>query len=525
MGFRPHVYRLALQLGLTGYVKNLGDAGVEIAVSGQDSAMAEFTRALNESKVKNARIDTIRELPSEDESGAALTDFRIIESGGSGATGTIPADHAICEACLEEVFDPGNERRYSYAFTSCVDCGSRLSTIHTLPYDRANTSLAQFPMCEECGREYEDPADRRLHYQGNTCGRCGPRYTLHDGNGEKLPFKTARNVVAETVRLLEENKIIAIKGVTGTHLAFRATDAATLQRFRETFDRPQKPFAIMAPDMDAIKALAEVSSREEEALLSSARPIVLLEKKAGGLGEKISPGLSNAGIMLPHAGIHHLIFEKFKEPLVMTSANFPGQPMLTESKEILERLAGVADFFLLHDLPIHTKVDDSVMRFCGSAPLFIRRSRGCAPSHIRLPFENSRTLLCLGSEMNNTIALIKSQEAFISQYVGDTSNVETLACMDRAVMTLLDMTGTSFSEIDAIGVDPGCGGAGLCHGDRSGTVSGITACAAVANNSTPVGRWSWAPSCCARGTRIRRSSSACGPRAPSRRTRHGKEEG
>ena len=453
VGFRPQVYRLAAQFGLKGYVKNLGDAGVEIVVSGQDDAIAAFTRDITDSQVKNARIDEVRELPLEDEAEAAFDDFRIIESGGSGATGTITADHAMCEACIEEVFDPGNERRYAYAFTSCVDCGSRLSTIHALPYDRANTSLAEFPMCEDCGREYEDPGDRRLHFQGNTCNRCGPRYTLYDGSGKELPFETARDVIAETVRHLAENKIIAIKGVTGTHLAFRATDAATLQRFRETFGRPAKPFAVMAPDVDAIKTFAEVSGREKEALLSSARPIVLLEKKADSLPEMISPGLANVGVMLPHAGIHHLIFEKFKEPLVMTSANFPAQPMLTRNNEILERLEGVADFFLLHDLDIHTRVDDSVMRFSGPAPLFIRRSRGYAPSRVRLPFENNRTLLCLGSEMNNTIALIRNQEAFISQYVGDTSNVETLACMDRAVRTLLAMTGTDFSDIDAIGVD------------------------------------------------------------------------
>ncbi|MFH1435688.1 MAG: carbamoyltransferase HypF [Pseudomonadota bacterium] len=453
VGFRPQVYRLAGQFGLKGYVKNLGDAGVEIVVSGQEAAIADFTRAISERKVKNARIDAITELPPGNEQGAAFDDFRIMESGGSGAPGTIPPDHAMCESCLEEVFDPGDERRYSYAFTSCTDCGSRLSTIHALPYDRANTSLAQFPMCEDCGREYEDPGDRRLHFQGNTCGRCGPRYALHDGSGKELPFEAQRQVVAETVRLLAQNKVIAIKGVTGTHLAFRAGSAPTLQRLREAFGRPQKPFAVMAPGVDAIKAFAVISAAEQEALLSSARPIVLLEKKAGGLPDTISPGLANVGVMLPHAGIHHLIFEKFKEPLVMTSANFPAQPMLTRNNEILRRLEGVADFFLLHDLEVRTRVDDSVMRFAGPAPLFIRRSRGYAPSRIGLPFENSRTLLCLGSETNNTIALIRKGEATISQYVGDTSNLETLACMDRAVRTLLDMTGTSFSDIDAVGVD------------------------------------------------------------------------
>lgn len=454
VGFRPFIYRLARRYGLKGYVRNLGDAGVEIVAAGDDGVIARFTEAIVREKVKNARIDDISVLPPVEESEEGFEDFTIISSGGLGAPGIIPPDSAVCDACIEELFDPENTRRYFYAFTSCVDCGSRLSTIHALPYDRPNTSLGHFPMCDDCRTEYDNPEDRRLHYQGIACSRCGPRYSLHDGEGNVILFKTAVDMVREAAAGLRRGNVLAIKGVTGTHIACTTTDEAVLGRFRKTFGRPEKPFAIMVRSIDTAETFAHLSPGEKETLQSPARPIVLLRLKADSpLPGKISPGLHTIGVMLPYAGIHHLIFRFFDEPLVMTSANFPGQPMLTDNGKILERLRGVVDFFLLHDLDIENRCDDSVLRFAGRTPLFIRRSRGYAPSQIRLPFEITKTILCLGSELNNTVCLCKGNEAYLSQYVGDTTHVETLAYMDRAVKTLLDMTRTKPGDVDAVCVD------------------------------------------------------------------------
>jgi hydrogenase maturation protein HypF len=454
VGFRPFVYRLAVRHGLRGYVKNLGDAGVEILLIGGEGPIARFTEALTAEKPGNARIDEVRTLPADGVSPAAHPGFEIVESGGLGAPGTIPPDGAVCDACLAEIFGPRGGRRHGYPFTSCVDCGSRLSTIHALPYDRPRTSLARFPMCEHCRREYEDPADRRLHYQGICCSLCGPSYALLDAEGASIPFPSTWAMVEEAARRLRGGAVLAVKGVTGTHIACLATDDGVLERFRKTFGRPQKPFAVMARDLEAVRAFALASPGEEEALLSRARPIVLLTVREGGtVSPLVSPGLRNIGVMLPYAGIHHLLFSRIDAPLLMTSANFPGQPMLTQNGEILRRLAGVVDGFLLHDLEIRNRCDDSVMRTAGGSLLFIRRSRGFAPASIRLPFRLTRALLCLGSELNNTVCLAKGREAFVSQYVGDTTHVETLDYLERAVGTIMDMTRTAFGDLGAVAVD------------------------------------------------------------------------
>ena len=453
VGFRPFIYRLATRFNLVGHVKNLGDAGVEIFAAGQHEKIEEFINAITKEKVKNARIDEITstqiELPDP-----LPEKFHILESGGLGAPGTIPPDTAMCPACLDEIFDEKNIRRFFFPFNSCTDCGSRLSTIHRLPYDRQNTSLHKFAMCNDCQKEYENPDDRRFHYQGITCKNCGPSYTLHDAEGKPFLTSSVKNLIENAITMLREGKILAIKGLTGTHIAVKITDDSILKKFRKTFTRPQKPFAIMAGDMNMVNKIANVTPAEKDVILSSARPIVLLKSnESSRISKLVSPELHNIGTMLPYAGIHHLIFKYLDEPLLMTSANFPGQPMLTENSAIIEKLRGVVDGFLLHNLDINNRCDDSVVKVVGETPLFIRRSRGYAPSTIRLPFKITKTILCLGSELNNTVCLIKGSEAHLSQYIGDTRHTETMEYLSRAIDTLLEMTRTKYENIDAVTVD------------------------------------------------------------------------
>jgi hydrogenase maturation protein HypF len=445
VGFRPFVYRTAREFGLNGYVRNLGDAGVEMEVEGERKTLLEFTNILNEEKPPNARIKKIDVVWKKSE--GRYGSFIIAESGGSGSTGIIPPDIAICDECISEILNPG-ERRYLYPFTSCVNCGPRFTTITALPYDRINTAFGEFPPCEECEDEYQNPDNRRFHAQTIACPRCGPGYSLFDNDG-KILFD-GKDAVTEGTKLLEDG-IVAIKGLGGIHIAAGTTDDTILKKLRKKLGRREQPFAVMAPSVPSIKEFATVSDAEEKAMKSFRKPIAVLEKSKDYYLSDLVSSLHNVGVMLPYTGIHRLIFEHMREPLVMTSANFSGEPMLVDNESALRELKEVVDYFLLHDLRIANRCDDSVLRGKNS----IRLSRGFVPFSIDIPFRSKKRVLALGPELNVSVCLLRESRAFLSQYVGDTSKIDTLNYLKNSAEHLLGITGTGDVDILACDLHPG----------------------------------------------------------------------
>lgn len=435
VGFRPFIYRTAQRLGIKGYVKNLGDAGVEILAEGNIDALI---KEIKESKPANARIDdiSIEWIGSEKKH----SDFEIVKSGGTGAGGSIPKDTAVCKKCLKELSSKEN-RRYHYPLITCTDCGPRFTTLNHVPLDRNNTSFRDFPPCIECRTEYREPKDRRFHAQTIACPVCGPRYLLIDKERREVP-----KPVDYAIEKLQEGKILAIKGVGGMHLACLTSRDDVIDELRKRLKRPQQPFAIMAP-REKVEDFAEVSREERKLLSSRERPIVVLKKsKDYWLSKMISPGLHNIGVMLPYTAIHHLLFEEIDEPLVMTSANVHGEPMITQDGDIFKH--GTADFYLLHNLDIINRCDDSVIKKVNGKSAFIRRSRGFVPIPVKL--ESERNVLALGAELNNVFCLLRDGHAIMSQHIGNTQRVATLEFMEKTIERFLDMMPT---RIDSIACD------------------------------------------------------------------------
>lgn len=441
VGFRPFVYRTAKRTSLNGFVQNVGN-GVFIVLEGKKRQIDGFLLSFKNELPPLARLDGL-EISYKKESG--LEDFRILKSKKIGISGsTLPPDVCICNQCMREVSDR-RDRRFGYPFTVCVDCGPRFTIIKSIPYDRENTAMSEFPMCAECKREYEDPLDRRYHAEPVCCPDCGPKYELYKGK-EKIPLE---NPVMETARLLDDGAIVAIMGVGGTHLAARV-DGRVIKHLRKRFQRPQKPFALMAKNIAAVKELAFVDEREEELLKSLRRPIVVLKKKNSTTGETVSPWLDNIGIMLPYTALHELLFSYSKENVfIMTSANLPGEPILKDPKSIVE--SGFSDYSLLHNRIIHNRADDSVIRIVGDKMSFIRRSRGWVPEPIELNISTEKTVLALGAELNVTACILKGKRAVLSQYIGDTTKIATLDFLHHAVERLKELG--KVGDIDVVAVD------------------------------------------------------------------------
>ncbi len=424
VGFRPFVFGLATRYGLKGWVCNTS-SGVEIEVEGREEALEAFLKALRDEVPPLARIDriTVTDLPLNGSEG-----FEIRGSlAEPGRFQPISPDVAVCRECLREVFDPG-DRRFRYPFTNCTNCGPRFTIIQDIPYDRPNTTMRTFPMCEACLAEYHDPSHRRFHAQPNACPRCGPRVWLEGGGGD--PIEEAR-------RLLAEGGIVAVKGIGGFHLACDATNDEAVKRLRERKGRGEKPFAIMAYDLEAVKRYCHLSEEEERLLSSRERPILLLREKEGSpISRLVAPGLRSLGVMLPYTPLHYLLLAPSDEwrplALVMTSGNLSEEPIVKENDEARIRLQGLADAFLFHDRPIHARCDDSVVRIFRRQELPIRRSRGYAPFPVRLPFSGGEVLAC-GAELKNTFCVTKGGYAFLSQHIGDLENLETLASFEEMV--------------------------------------------------------------------------------------------
>ncbi|BAW31981.1 MAG TPA: carbamoyltransferase HypF [Methanothermobacter sp.] len=447
VGFRPTVYRLADELKLKGYVRNLGNI-VEIAVEGEKETIKTFIANLKLRKPPISKISNIS-VECEKINESKFTSFEIKDSSTKfKGTSVIPADVATCDACLSDMNNP-RDRRHLYPFTACTDCGPRFTVIEEIPYDRERTSMKDFPLCEECQREYKDPLDRRYHAEATCCPLCGPKVTLYDDKPLNVddPLK-------ETAKLLDEGYIVAIKGIGGTHLACDATNEEAVQRLRERLGRPYQPFACMSPNIEAIKTFATVSRKEKKVLISRRRPIVVLKKNNRyNLAPSVAPSLHNIGIMLPYSGIHHILFRYAKKPAyVMTSANKPGEPMIIKNREILVKLKGIADYFLIHDRRIVNRCDDSVVRFRGDDMAFIRRSRGYTPEPYDLSSLSSDiNVIALGPEIDVTFAVLNHGECYLSQHIGNTTKYETTKFLEDALRYLMKITGTE--EVDAVACD------------------------------------------------------------------------
>ncbi len=440
VGFRPFVYRIAHKLDLTGWVRNT-PAGVEVEVQGDFERFKDFDEALKNSLPPLAVVTS--QVRTEIIAIDGESSFIILPSGTGRADIQIAPDTAICSDCLREMHDP-TDRRYRYPFITCTNCGPRYSIITGTPYDRPKTTMADFPLCPDCQEEYENPLDRRFHAQPIACHVCGPQVCLLTSAGEKIAKRD--EAVTSAVELLKSGAILAIKGIGGYHLAVDACNHAAVERLRTRKKRDEKPFAVMPDSLEGARKLADMSDMEERLLTSPEAPIVIVKKRLPTpLSPLIAPNNGWLGLMLPYAPLHHLLFtvqgSRFEvrgsmptttniEPqtgltaLVMTSGNISDEPVVFEDHDALTRLAEIADYFLIHDRPIHIRSDDSVMRVFQGRPLFYRRSRGYAPRAVTLPFALP-PLLATGAEMKSVICLAEGDRAVISQHIGDLKNIST----------------------------------------------------------------------------------------------------
>lgn len=427
VGFRPFVHRLALRHGLGGWVLNAaGD--VQIEVEGAPEDVAGFVRELSAEAPPLARIerlDVARRAP------AGLETFTIRESRlDPDRRQPVSPDVALCATCERELFNLAN-RRYRYPFITCTDCGPRFTVIEAMPYDRARTSMRAFEQCPECLREYRSPGDRRYHSETNSCSACGPRLWV-ESSDPKYPglapgVSGYQDAIAATAQRLVAGQIVAVRGLGGFHLAVDATNNEAVQSLRERKHRDAKPLAVMVRTLAEARAFAEVSPAEADLLKSAERPIVLLRRlRQPGLAPAVAPGLDTVGVMLAYTPLHHLLLDRVKRPLVMTSGNRSEEPIATDNADARRRLAGIADAFLLHDRDIVSRYDDSVVRMAGDTMVFLRRGRGYAPLPVDLPFESPRPLVAVGPHLKNTFALVHGARAYVSQHIGDLENLETL---------------------------------------------------------------------------------------------------
>ena len=421
VGFRPYVYRLAHELELAGYVLN-DERGVLVEVEGDDDVVEAFVARLPVEAPPLARVERVGAEPVEPLGDAG---FSIAPSRPATSTPDAPvaADSATCDDCLAELFDP-SDRRHRYPFANCTNCGPRLTIVRGVPYDRPLTTMASFWMCGDCRDEYEDPLDRRFHAQPIACPECGPALRLGSLGGDEA--------LLAACDALASGAILAVKGLGGFHLACRADDADAVARLRARKHREERPFALMTADPERLVALG---AADLLVLRGRERPIVIAPRLASApVASGVAPGSPDLGVMLPYTPLHHLLLDGAGGDLVMTSGNVSDEPIAFEDGDALERLAGIADLFLMHDRPIHTRVDDSVVRVAGSSRrVMVRRSRGFVPDSIPLPVPAARPLLACGAELKSTFCLARGTRAWVGHHIGDLKNYETLRSFEAGV--------------------------------------------------------------------------------------------
>jgi hydrogenase maturation protein HypF len=454
VGFRPFVYKLAKSLGLSGYVFN-SSAGVTIEIEGSGAEVEDFLKTLKEDPPQLAEIAEITVSGVEVEGGAGFSILNSREQAGEFAL--VSPDAGTCEACWRDFGDPSN-RRYGYPFTNCTHCGPRYTIIRDIPYDRATTTMSSFKMCSACQAEYEDPEDRRFHAQPNACAACGPSLLLVESPGwdarprpdaalaslGKCWFqdKDSLSIIRQTRALLFEGKILAVKGLGGFLLACDASNDDAVTELRKRKRRPHKPFALMVRDLPAARRLCELSAEDELSLQSARKPIVILpRRREARLAAGIAPGDNTLGVMLPYTPLHYLLFGDSPDrdsewiALVMTSGNLSEEPIVTTNQEAMLELGAVADWFLLHNRDIATRVDDSVVRTFEGRERVLRRARGFVPQAIDLGTEMEE-VLAFGGELKNTFCLTKGHYAVLSQHIGDLENYETMRFFEETLSNL-----------------------------------------------------------------------------------------
>ena len=447
VGFRPFVFRLAREHGIRGHVQNqLGE--VEVVAIGVADAVACFVRELVDSapplsSPSIASIETID--PGE------TGDFAIIDSlADSDAQVFVPPDYFMCDDCRRELEDP-NDRRHAYPFINCTQCGPRYTLIEALPYDRPNTSMSGFPLCPDCEAEYRDPADRRFHAEPVACSRCGPHLSFEDEDGR--PAGDRETALARSVDVIRAGKIVAVKGIGGYHLVCDARDEQAVARLRRRKRRPDKPLAVMFPvcGEDGLEAIRDhVRLRADEAALIAGpmRPIVLAEKRPGGaLAGNIAPGLDEIGVFLPYSPLHQLLLDGVGGPVVATSGNISGEPVLTGNVEARSRLAGIADAFLQHNRPIVRPADDPVYRHIRGRPRPFRIGRGCAPRELQLPRAQSTPTLAVGGHMKGTVALSWDRRVVVSPHIGEMDSPRSLDVFEQVARDLQALYGVQARRV------------------------------------------------------------------------------
>jgi len=435
VGFRPKVWHIANQLNLSGDVCNDGE-GVLVRLWANEQQVDSFCQALKKESPPLAQIGKVSrsKIPSKQ---SLPNDFQIIESATTRPMTGIAPDAATCSDCLQDI-QQKNNRRYNYPFTNCTNCGPRLSIIKAIPYDRANTSMQVFKQCPDCNQEYTDPTNRRYHAQPNACPECGPKIWLNNSQSQDN-----KEAISTAARFLKQGKILAIKGIGGFHLTCDATNRDAVQLLRRRKQRPAKPFALMATDLNMIRDYCVFNEAEAEQLQSAAAPIVLLQKRLTNrhIADMVAPVTTLMGFMLPYSPLHHLLLNECQRPLVMTSGNISHQPQCIDNLQAKSKLVEIADDLLLHNRQIVNRVDDSVIRFIDNKPRLFRRARGFAPAPIQLhpSFENLPEVLALGGELKNTICLLQQGQAIVSQHLGDLKEAATSDEFERTIQLYQDL--------------------------------------------------------------------------------------
>lgn len=434
VGFRPFVYNLALLYDLSGFVRNVNGL-VEIEVQGRGQGIADFLKALKDKPPALASIDRVDvvSVPTE----PSQESFTILQSSKSSSLidKLVPADTATCQDCLREIFDK-DDRRFRYPFTNCINCGPRFTIIKSLPYDRPATTMDAFAMCECCQAEYKNPHDRRFHAQPNACPLCGPCLSFLKKTGETGGNEIKGNAqsLAAMVEALKHGAIVAMKSLGGFHLVCDGACELAVSTLRKRKGREFKPLALMMKDLAMVRRYCLVTEAEARQLEDKSRPIVLLAALPdNGLAPSVAPHMSRLGVMLPYTPLHHILMQDYGKPLVATSGNFSDEPIAIDNQEAKERLAKIADAFLLHDRDIETRYDDSVLRMSGWQRILMRRSRGLAPLPVKLPFSAQKCVLACGGHLKNTFCLINGDKAYVSQHIGDLDNLETLEHFEQSL--------------------------------------------------------------------------------------------
>ncbi len=425
VGFRPTVYRLARKYNLKGSVLN-DSKGVTLDLEGYPEDIDSF---LAELKKKPPPLSNIEEITSKKLVVENFHEFKIIESEkGEEKKTLVSPDIATCKDCERELLN-SKDRRYLYPFINCTNCGPRFTITKELPYDRKYTTMKKFKMCEKCRDEYEDPEDRRFHAQPDACNDCGPHLEFLDKKGKKIEG----NPIEKATQFLKEGKIVAVKGLGGFHLACNARDKKAVETLRERKKRPFKPLALMARNTSIISKFVHLSNEEKELLMSPRAPVVLLKKKGKcAIPENIAPNNKFLGFMLPYAPLHILLFQNL-EVLVMTSGNRRDEPIAFDNKDAVKRLGHIADCFLVHDRDIWIQADDSIARVLDGETLLLRRSRGYAPEPIKSPLRNEKKIIGFGAHKHNTFSISRDDEIFVSHYIGETDNLETIKAFERGI--------------------------------------------------------------------------------------------